>query len=76
VGTRGSFPAVTRPGYEDNHSPTSSVEVKNVRRYTYAPLYVLVVLCLIDHKDSLAFLHLLNATDVVFIQNISIRESS
>jgi hypothetical protein len=37
IGTRGSFSAVKRPGRETDHSPPSSAEVKNARRYTSTP---------------------------------------
>jgi hypothetical protein len=36
-GTRGSFPGVKRPGCEADHSPLSSVEVKNAWSYTSTP---------------------------------------
>jgi hypothetical protein len=37
IGTRGPFPGVKRPGREADHSPPSSVEVKNVWSYTSTP---------------------------------------
>jgi hypothetical protein len=40
MGTEDSFPRVNRPEREADHSPPSSVEVKNVWRYTSTPQYV------------------------------------
>jgi hypothetical protein len=37
TGTRGSFPGVKRPEREADHSPPSSVEVKNEWSYTFTP---------------------------------------
>jgi hypothetical protein len=37
IGTRGTFPGVKRPGREADHSPPSSVEVKNAWSYTSTP---------------------------------------
>jgi hypothetical protein len=39
-GYRVFFPGLKRPGREDDHSPPTSVEVKNTWIYTSAPPYV------------------------------------
>jgi hypothetical protein len=43
VGTGGSFPLDKRPGREVDHSPPSSVDVKNPRSYTSTPPCVFMV---------------------------------
>jgi hypothetical protein len=40
----GSFPRVTLPGLEVNHSPLSTAEVKNEWSYTSASLYAFMAL--------------------------------
>jgi hypothetical protein len=46
---------VKRPGREADHSPPSSVEVKNAWSYTSAPQYVFMALCLVKHRDNFTF---------------------
>jgi len=46
---------VQRPGYEADHSPPSSVEVKNAWTYTSIPQYVFMARCLVKHRDNFTF---------------------
>jgi hypothetical protein len=46
------FPEVEQPGSEADHSPTSSVEVKNACSYTSTPLNVFMARCLIKHGEN------------------------
>jgi len=51
-----SFPGkVKRPGREPDHSPPSSVEVKNAWNYNYTPQYVFIAWCLVKHRDTYIF---------------------
>jgi hypothetical protein len=54
VGTGCSFPGMKRPGREDDHSPLSSVEVKNAWSYTSIPQYVSMAWRVIKHRDIFA----------------------
>jgi hypothetical protein len=47
---------VKRPGRETNHSPPSSVEVKNARSYTSTSLYIFIAWCLVKHRDNFNFI--------------------
>jgi hypothetical protein len=47
MGTRETFPIVKRPGLEADHSPPSSVVVKNAWSYTSTPQYVFMAWCLV-----------------------------
>jgi hypothetical protein len=42
---------IKKPESETDHSPPSSVEVKNKWSYTYTPQYVFMVWCIIKHRD-------------------------
>jgi hypothetical protein len=55
MGTRVSFPVVKRPERETDHSPPSSVEVKNAWSYTSTSQYVFMAWCLVKHKDNFTF---------------------
>jgi hypothetical protein len=37
------------------YSPASSAEVKNAWNYISTPQYVLMVLCLVKHRDNFTF---------------------
>jgi hypothetical protein len=47
---------VKRPGREADHSPPSSVEVKNAWSYTSTPQYIFMAWCLVKHRDNFTFL--------------------
>jgi hypothetical protein len=42
--------AVKRLGHEADHSPPSSAEIKNSRRYTSIPPYVFMAWCIFKHR--------------------------
>jgi hypothetical protein len=44
-----------RPGCEADHSPPSSVEVKNAWSYTSTPQYVFMLWCLVMHRENFTF---------------------
>jgi len=44
-------------GCKADHSPPSSAEVKNVWSYTFAPQYILMVWCLVRHRDNFTFFY-------------------
>jgi hypothetical protein len=46
---------VKRPVSAADHSPPSSAEVKNAWSYTSIPQYVIVVWCLVKHRDNFTF---------------------
>jgi hypothetical protein len=46
---------VKRLGLEADHSPPSSVEVKNAWSYTSTPQYVFMAWCLVKHRDNFTF---------------------
>jgi hypothetical protein len=46
---------VTRPRHEADHSSPSSAHVKNEQCYTSTLPYVLMVWCLIKHRENFAF---------------------
>jgi hypothetical protein len=46
---------VKRPGREADHSPLSSAEVKNAWSYNSTPWYVIMVWCLVKHRDNFTF---------------------
>jgi hypothetical protein len=48
-------PGIYLPGLQAYYSPPSSVEVKNARRYTSIPQYVLMVLFLIMYEEKFTF---------------------
>jgi hypothetical protein len=52
---RALTPWVKRPGREADHSPPSSVEVKNVWSYTYTSPYVFMAWCLVKRRNSFTF---------------------
>jgi hypothetical protein len=43
------------PEREDDHSPPSTAEVKNVWCYTSIPQYVVMAWCLVKHRDNFTF---------------------
>jgi hypothetical protein len=45
------FPGVKQPGREADHSPPSSVEVKNIWSYTSTQPYVFMAWYLVKRKD-------------------------
>jgi hypothetical protein len=51
MGTGHSFPKGKRPGYEVDHSSSSSVEVKNAWSYTL-PIYTFMAWYLVKHRDT------------------------
>jgi hypothetical protein len=51
MGTGGSFRGVKRLGLQADHSPPSGAGV-NAWSYTSTPLYVLMALWLVKHKDD------------------------
>jgi hypothetical protein len=52
MGTGRSFSGVKQLGYEADHSPPSSAEVKNVWNDTSIPQYVFMAWCLVKHGDN------------------------
>jgi hypothetical protein len=50
MGTGSFSPALKWPEREADHSPPSSVEVKNVWSRTFIPEYLFMVWCLIKHR--------------------------
>jgi hypothetical protein len=46
---------IKRPGFEADHSPPSSGEVKNARSYTPTPQYVFMAWCLVKYRDNFTF---------------------
>jgi hypothetical protein len=48
---------VKRPGYEPDHTPPSSAEVKNEWSYTSTPQYVFMAWCLVKHTDNFTLLY-------------------
>jgi hypothetical protein len=55
MGTRNFSLGVKQPGREANHSPPSSVEVKNSWSYTSTPQCVFMAWCLVKHRDNFSF---------------------
>jgi hypothetical protein len=49
------FLGLKRPVREADHSPPSSVEVKNAWSYTFTPQYVFMAWCLTTHRDNFTF---------------------
>jgi hypothetical protein len=47
------------PGREADHSPPTSVDVKNAWSYTSTPQYVFMAWCLVKHRDNFTFTLLL-----------------
>jgi hypothetical protein len=43
---------VKQPGRETDHSPPSNAEVKNAWNDTSTPQYILMVWCLVKHRDN------------------------
>jgi hypothetical protein len=54
--------AVQQPGYEADHSPPSSAEVKNAWSYISIPRSSSMAWCLIKHRDNLTFTLPMNET--------------
>jgi len=52
---RALSPQVKRTGREVEHSPQSSVDVKNAYSCTSTPPYALILWCLIKHRDNFTF---------------------
>jgi hypothetical protein len=52
-GYRGSFPGVTRPEREADHSPVSNYKINNAWCYTSIPQYVFMASCLIKREINL-----------------------
>jgi hypothetical protein len=61
MGSEGCFPGERRPGCEDDHSPTSSAEVKNELSYTSTPPVPSWL------TQGLLYLYLINACSVFYI---------
>jgi hypothetical protein len=51
---------VKRLGYEDDHSPPPSSEVKNAWSYTSTPQYAFMAWCLVKHRDNFTLPYLMN----------------
>jgi hypothetical protein len=52
VGSRDYYLGENRPAREANHSPPSSVELKNAQRYTSTPQYIFMAWCLINRPGT------------------------
>jgi hypothetical protein len=52
MGTRGSFPGVKRLGREADHSPPSSVAVKNAWIYASTPQYAFMAWCSVKAQEQ------------------------
>jgi hypothetical protein len=50
------FPEDAAIGREVDHSPPFNTEVKNAWSYTFTPLYIFMVSCLIKLMDNFAFI--------------------
>jgi len=46
---------VKRPRCEADHSPPSSVEVKNAWSYTLTPIYAFMAWCIVKHRNNFTF---------------------
>jgi hypothetical protein len=54
MGTGDSFPEVKRPGGEADHSPPSSVEVRNTWSYTSTFPYAFMTWYVVKHRDIIS----------------------
>jgi hypothetical protein len=71
-GTRGFFLGGKAEGREADHSPPSSVEIKNAWSYTSSPQRVFMAWCLVKHRDNFTF-YLFTVYKVPFIKYTSCR---
>jgi len=55
IGTRGLSLGIKGLGHEADHSPPTSVEVKNAWSYTSIPQYTFMAWCLVKHRYNLTF---------------------
>jgi hypothetical protein len=53
MNTEGYFPGVERPGFEADHSSSSSAEFKNAWSYTSTFPCVYMAWCLVKHRQRL-----------------------
>jgi len=58
-------PGIKQPGYEGDHSPPSSAEVKNVWSCTSTPPYVFMVWCLVKYRVCLHGMVLIQAQGTI-----------
>jgi len=71
MGTMALSPKVQQQVPEVDHSPPSSVKVKNAWGYSLAPPYIFMGWCLIKHKDNFTF-----SCQVILIGNSRMRHAS
>jgi hypothetical protein len=69
-GTGALSPGVKRQGSESDHSPATSVEVKNRWNYTTSPPYVFGTLCFIKHENCFIF------TFMAYLMTLSVAQTA